>query len=142
MLLALSVIVLMGLKNMELRAQSDNQVCPCFSNEEIESIFLAGLGMTEDESIIDCKAMDYKVEFVAEEVVWDQNYDVVAQARVKWFDFDPGGCEYINNMADPAVERSARWPHPAPEATARTCFNIISNVIKTFDKDGICNIFP
>ncbi len=129
---------------MESQAQSQSvtETCPCFSYEEVESIFLGGMDLSEEERISDCSAEDYKVECSAEVIIWDQNYELIAKARVDWFDFDPGGCEYINTTFDPGVERNVRWPHPAPEATARACFNIISSVIAKSDRSGKCSTFP
>ena len=98
--------------------------------------------MGEDEGMIDCSSQDYSVEVNAEVVIWDPEYSVVAKARVDWFDFDPGGCEYIDNSSDPAVERNIRWPHPAPEISARACFNIITNLIKKTDTSGNCTTYP
>jgi hypothetical protein len=139
---AVSAMVLMSLINLESRAQDVNETCPCFNYEEVESIFLSGVHLTEEEGMSDCSTEDYSVECNAEIVVWDQNYTIVAQARVDWFDFDPGGCKYIDTASDPAVERNVSWPHPAPEATARACFNIITSVIAKSDTSGKCNTFP
>ena len=137
-----SAVVLMSLISVELRAQDIKETCPCFNYEEVESIFQSGVHLTEEEGMSDCTAQDYSVECNAEIIVRDQNYTIVAQARVDWFDFDPGGCEYIDTTSDPAVERNVSWPHPAPEATARACFNIISSVIAKSDTSGKCNTFP
>jgi hypothetical protein len=139
---ALSVMILISLWNAKSPAQSENETCPCFGYEQVEAIFLSGEGLSAEERIRDCRAEDYKVEFTAEAVVWDQNYDLLAQATVNWYDFDPGGCEYINNMSGLAVESSIRWPHPAPEGTARACFDIISSVIAKKDTDGNCTTYP
>jgi hypothetical protein len=138
----ISVVVLMGLVSMDINAQDENETCPCFSYEEVETIFLKGVGLAEDEGMTDCSTQDYSVEFNAEVVVWDMEYTLVAKARVDWFDFDPGGCEYIDTSSDPAVERNIRWPHPAPEGTARACLNIISSVIKKSDTSGKCTTYP
>jgi hypothetical protein len=110
--------------------------------EEIESIFLIEADLPDEERNSSCSAEDYKVECSAEVIVMDQDYEVIAQARVDWVDFDPGGCEYTDTRAEPPVEREVRWPHPAPEATARACFNIISSVIAKADTAGICNTYP
>ena len=135
-------VVLMSLISMESPAQDEIGTCPCFSYEEVESIFLKGEQLTEEEGTSDCSAQDYSVECSAEVIVWDQNYAIIAKARVDWFDFDPGGCKYIDNTPDPDVERNVRWPHPAPEATARACFNIISSVIAKSDTAGKCYTYP
>jgi len=113
-------VVLISLTSMETNAQDANVSCPCFSYEEVESIFQSGEQLT----------------------VWDQNYEIIAQARVDWFDFDPSRCDYIDTVGNPGVERNVKWPHPAPEATAKSCFNIISSVIAKSDTSGRCNTYP
>ncbi len=105
-------------------------------------MFLQAEQLREEEGTSDCSVEDYSVECNAEVIVWDQDYNIVGQARVDWFDYDPGGCEYINTSNDPDVERSVRWPHPAPEATARACLMIISRVIKKLDASGKCSTYP
>jgi hypothetical protein len=137
-----SAVVLLSLISMGSRAQDTQESCPCFNYEEVESIFQSGVHLTEEEGMSDCSAQDYSVECNAEVIVWDQNYTIVARARIDWFDFDPGGCIYIDTTSDPDVERNIRWPHPAPEATARACFNIISGVIAKSDTSGRCNTYP
>ena len=137
--LALSAIVLISL---ESRAQSEDEVCPCFSMEELESIFQIEADLPDEERNSSCTAEGYKVECSAEVVVMDQDYEVIALARVKWLDFDPGSCEYTDTRTDPHVERKVRWPHPAPEATARACFNIISSAIAKSDAAGNCSTYP
>ncbi|NOR19443.1 MAG: hypothetical protein GQ538_05080 [Xanthomonadales bacterium] len=137
--LALSAIALI---NLESRAQSEDEICPCFSFEEVESIFLIEADLPVDERNTNCGTEDYKVELSAEVVVMDQNYDVIAQASVKWLDFDTSGCEYTDTRAEPQVEREVWWPHPAPEATARACFNIIASVIAKSDTAGYCSTYP
>jgi hypothetical protein len=139
---AMSAVALMGWVSMESRAQPVAETCPCFSYEEVEWIFLGAMNLSEEERISECNAKDYKVEFSAEVIVWDQNYELIAQARVDWFDFDPGGCQYLDTTNDPGVERNVRWPHPAPEATARACFNIIFSVIAKLDSSGKCGTYP
>ncbi len=123
-------------------AQSEEEICPCFSMEEVESIFLIEAGLPDEERNSNCGAEDYKVECSAEVLVMDQDYEVIALARVDWLDFDPGSCKYIDTRAEPPVEREVRWPHPAPEATARACFNIISSVIAKLDTDDYCSTYP
>jgi len=135
-------ILAISLISLESRAQSEDVICPCFSMEEIESIFLIEADLPDEERNSSCNAEDYKVECSAEVIVMDQDYEVIAQARVDWVDFDPGGCEYTDTRAEPPVEREVRWPHPAPEATARACFNIISSVIAKSDSAGNCNTYP
>ena len=137
-----SLVVLMSLIRMESRAEDENQSCPCFSYEEVESIFLRGQQLATEGGEVTCRAEDYSVECNAELTVWDQDFELVVKAKVEWFDIDPSGCDYIDNTGNPGVERNIRWPHPAPEATARDCFNIISSVIAKLDTTGICNTYP
>ena len=139
---AVSVIVLMSLISMETPAQVENETCPCFSYEEVESIFLLGEQLTTEESESTCRAEDYSVECNAEVIIWDQNFAIIAKASVAWFDFDPSRCDYIDTAGNPGVERNVRWPHPAPETIARACFNIISSVIAKSDTSGTCNTYP
>jgi len=138
----MSLVVLMSLIRMETQAEDENQSCPCFSYEEVESIFLRGLQLAKEGGEVTCLAEDYSVERNAEVIVWDQDFELIAKARVEWFDFDPSRCDYIDNTANPSVERNIRWPHPAPEATARACFNLISSVIAKSDTTGKCNTYP
>lgn len=137
--LAMSVIVL---TNMESQAQSEDETCPCFSMEEVESIFLIGADLPDEERNSSCGAEDYKVECSAEVLVMDQDYEVIAQASINWSDFDPSGCKYTDTRVEPPIDREVRWPHPAPEATARACFNIISSVIAKSDTGGDCRTYP
>jgi hypothetical protein len=140
--IAVFAVVLMSLVSTEAHAQDENETCPCFSYEEVESIFLRGEQLTAQEGTSACHTADYSVECNAEVVVWDQDYAIVAQARVEWFDFDPSRCEYIDTAGDPGVERNISWPHPAPEAVARACFNIITSVIAKSDTSGKCETYP
>jgi len=140
--IAVFAVVLMGFISMEAPAQDENETCPCFSYEEVESIFLRGEQLTAEEGVGACHTEDYSVECNAEVVVWDQDYAIIAQASVKWFDFDPSRCEYTDNTSNPVVERRVSWPHPAPEAVARACFNIISSVISKLDTTGKCETYP
>ncbi len=135
-------VVLMCLTSMEANAQDEDATCPCFTYEEVESIFQRGQQLAADEGIGGCNAEDYSVECRAEVIIWDQNYTIIAQASVAWFDFDPSRCDYIDTAVDPGVERKVRWPHPAPEAMARACFDIISSVIAKSDTSGKCNTYP
>ncbi len=119
-------------------AQEQSETCPCFSNEEVDSIFQRVEQIAVGEGEIMCKAQDYSVELSAELTILDKNYAVSAQARVEWMDYDPGVCAYIDTLPDPDVERNTRWPHPAPEATARLCYDIIRSVIEKSDTSGKC----
>jgi hypothetical protein len=139
---AVFTVVLISLISMETHAQDENETCPCFSYEEVESIFLRGEQLTVEQGQSSCNAEDYSVECKAEVVILDQNYEIIAQARVIWFDFDPSRCDYIDTADNPGVERNVKWPHPAPEVTARSCFNIISSVIAKSDTSGKCNTYP
>jgi len=103
---------------------------------------LSGEKLATEDGISDCSATDYGVECNAEVIVWDQNYVTIAQASINWYDFDPSRCDYSDSMGNPGVERNVTWSHPAPEATARACFNIISNVIAKSDTSGKCNTYP
>jgi hypothetical protein len=142
MIPAVSAVVLMSLISREILTQDENETCPCFSYEEVESIFLSGEQLAVEGGTSNCSAEDYDVECKAEVIVWDQNYETIAQASVKWYDFDPSRCDYIDTTGNPGVERNVTWPHPAPEATARACFNIISSVIAKSDTSGKCNTYP
>ena len=139
---AVFAVVLMSYISMEIHAQDENEICPCFSYEEVESIFLSGEQLTAEEGVIACSTADYSVECNAEVTVWDQDYAIIAQARVEWFDFDPSRCDYIDIAGNSGVERNIEWPHPAPEAAARACFNIISSVIAKSDTSGRCETYP
>ena len=139
---AVFTVVLMSVISMETHAQDEKETCPCFSYEEVESIFMSGEQLTAEKGSSFCNAEDYSVECKAEVIVWDQDYEVIARASVEWFDFDPSRCDYIDTAGNPGVERNVRWPHPAPEVTARACFNIISNVIAKSDTSGKCNTYP
>ncbi len=138
----LVAVLLMSLTGMQTHAQDDNETCPCFSYEEVESMFLRGDKLTWEEGEISCRAEDYSVECNAEVIILDQDFEVIAEASVAWFDFDPSRCEYNDATGNPGVERDVKWPHPAPEATARACFNIISSVIAKSDSSGKCNTYP
>ena len=132
----------MVLISLETQAQDEDKTCPCFSYEEAESIFLAGEQLATEGGVVSCSAEDYDVEMSAEVVVWDQDYTTIAQASVKWYDFDPSRCEYIDSIGNAGVERNVRWPHPAPEVTARACFDIITSVIAKSDTAGNCITYP
>ena len=141
-LLTVFAVVLMCLISMEANAQDEDASCPCFNYEEVESIYQRGEQLTAEEGSGGCNAEDYSVECKAEVTVWDQDYAVIAQASVVWFDFDPSRCNYIDTTGNPGVERNVSWPHPAPEATARACFDIISSVIAKSDTSGKCITYP
>jgi hypothetical protein len=139
---ALTVVVSMSLISTDSFTQDENETCPCFSYEEVESIFLSGKKLAEAGGSSSCSAEDYNVEISAEVIVWDQDFATIAQVSVKWYDFDPSRCEYLDSTGNPGVERNVTWPHPAPEATARACFNIISRVIAKSDTSGVCTTHP
>lgn len=124
------------------RAQEEGAGCPCFNYEEVQGLFLSGRKLIASGGGSSCQASDYAVEFKGEVVVIDQNYKTLARASVQWADFDPGRCEYRDATVEPRVERSEGWPHPAPEATARACFDIISSVIAELDTEGRCRTYP
>ena len=135
-------VVMMSLVSIEAYAQDETEACPCFSLEEVESIFDRGEKLAEDEGLSACHTEDFTVECNAEVVVWDQDFAVIAKASVNWFDFDPSNCEYIDTATDSGEERYISWPHPAPETVARACFNIISSVITKLDTSGKCETYP
>ena len=138
----MTVMVMLGVTSIESHSQDEAPACPCFSFAEVESIFTAGAQLTAEQGISDCSAQDYSVELSAEVIVWDQNYTMLAQARVEWFDFDPATCTFTDTYSEPDIERNEWWPHPAPEETARACLDIISGVIKKLDESGKCNTYP
>jgi hypothetical protein len=136
------IVVLISSISLEANAQDGSGVCPCFSLEEVEAMFLSTDQLTANEGVSDCSAEDYSVECKAEVIIWDQDYNVIAQAGVDWSDFDPSRCEYIDTKSNPGVERTVEWPHPAPEVAARACFKIISSVIAKSDTSGKCSTYP
>lgn len=125
-----------------LQAPAQEATCPCFSLEEVESIYAFGIEQATAGGAMDCQSSDYNVECNAEIIVWDQNYKTLAQARVEWFDFDPGRCVFIDARGETAIERSERWPHPAPEDIARACFDIITGILARGDPSAMCMIYP
>jgi hypothetical protein len=141
-LLAFPAVFAIVLISLESPAQGENETCPCFSSEEVESIFLTGNKLAAEGAVIGCNAEDYSVEIGAEVIIWDQDFATIAQASVKWYDFDPSRCDYIDTINNPGVERKVTWPHPAPKDTARACFDIISSVIAKSDTAGTCKIYP
>jgi hypothetical protein len=141
-LLLVPAALLAGSITVDAHAQEGSEPCPCFSYEEAESIFLKEGQLAAEGGETYCTVEDYSVEIKAEVTVRDQNYDVIAQARVAWFDYDPSSCTYIDTTVEPVVERSHRWPNPAPEAAARACFDIISRAVEKSDTTGRCNRYP
>jgi len=130
--------VLSSLAVTGISAQEPQETCPCFSTAEVESLIQRINQMTWEDGETMCKAEDFSVELSAELTIWDTSYSLLAQASVKWFDFDPGACNYIDKPENPGVERSESWPHPAPEATARLCYDIITSVIAKLNTAGKC----
>ena len=139
---AASVVLMVSLIHIEVLAQDDSETCPCFSYDEVEALFLSGEQLTAAGGSFDCHARDYSVECSAEVLIMDQNFATIARASINWADFDPSSCDLVDSRADPAIERKVRWPHPAPKATARDCFNIISSVIEKSDTSGHCTTYP
>lgn len=135
-------VIVAGMISLQSMAQEEAEACPCFSYEEVEVMFLQAEQLETAQGTSDCMAEDYGVSCSAEIIVWDQNYAVIAQARVDWWDFDPGSCIFIDTGADPGVQRKITWPHPAPESVARACFDIITGVIETSDTTGRCFVSP
>jgi hypothetical protein len=136
-----SAIVLVFLINSELFAQTEAETCPCFNLQEVEAIFAINAAIPEDQQNYVCMAEDYKVEFTAEIKVLSSDWDSIALAHVKWFDFDPGSCEYIDTTIDPPVNRKVKWPHPAPESVARACLAVISEAIEKAGTVAVCNTY-
>ena len=139
---AVFAMVLMSLFSGATQAQEEAATCPCFSYEEVEAMFLNGLQQAEEGGMTACQTEDYSVECNAEIVVWDATFEILAKASINWFDFDPSRCEYVDTINNPGVERSENWPHPAPEALARACLNIIASVIAKSDTLGTCTTYP
>lgn len=140
--LLIAAVLLVGSIAMDAHAQDGNESCPCFSYEEVESIFVNEGQLIAEAGESYCTIEDYSVEIKAEMSVRDQNYDLIAQARVAWFDYDPSSCTYIDTTVDPPTERKVRWPNPAPEAAARACFDILSSAVEKLDAAGRCNRYP
>jgi uncharacterized membrane protein len=138
----LSAVLLASSISLVAQAQDENAACPCFSYEEVEGVFLSGDKLLASGGGGNCQASDYSVEFKGEVVVIDEDYKMIARASVDWADFDPGHCNYSDSSTDPAVERSVMWPHPAPEAVARTCLDIISSAIENLDNTHRCRTYP
>ena len=140
--LVLLVAILLSFISLETAAQEEPDTCPCFSYEEVEAMFLRGQTLTEEGGTASCRTEDYSVECNAEVALWDQDFSLIAHARVDWFDFDPSRCEYIDLAGNPGVERNIDWPHPAPETTARACYKIIARIIENLDASGLCETYP
>jgi hypothetical protein len=98
--LLIPAVLLVGSIALYAHAQDGNESCPCFSYEEVESIFLKEGHLIAEAGESYCTVEDYSVEIKAEMSVRDQNYDLIAQARVAWFDYDPSSCSYIE-VAEP-----------------------------------------
>ena len=141
-LLVFPAVFSMVLISMEPQAQDEDETCPCFRYAAAASVFLAGEQVAAAGGVVACSAEDYDVEISAEVVVWDQDYATIAQVSVKWYDFDPSRCEYIDTVGNAGVERNVSWPHPASEVTARACFDIITSVIAKSDTAGNCVTYP
>ena len=137
---AVSAIFMISLTSLDSHAQEFDETCPCFTYEEVKSLFQQATHLPANGGTSECSAQDYSAECAAAIVVMDQNYETIAQASVNWYDYDPGNCQYT--ASDPAATRNVNWPYPAPEATARACFRIISSVISESDDSGKCDIFP
>ena len=56
---AVPVVVLTSLISMLTYAQEENEACPCFSYEEVESMFLSGAQLTAEEGESNCSAQDF-----------------------------------------------------------------------------------
>ena len=138
----LPAVLLAGLANPNVSAGDEGEPCPCFSLAEVEAIFLSQQQVIAEGRNIYCAVEDYGVELKGEITVRGDDYNTIAEARVTWFDYDPGTCAYIDTVGNPGVERKERWPHPAPEATARACFDILSGVIAQSDSAGSCSRYP
>jgi hypothetical protein len=129
---------LLALASITSRAQDDNVACPCFNEEEVQASFDRAESLSVEEGSSLCKAEDYSVELNAEITIFDNDFLVSGQARVEWFDYDPGSCTYVDATGDPVLERHTKWPHPAPESIARACYNIVATVISQSDTTGRC----
>lgn len=140
--LTLSAALLATFMSLVAKAQDENAACPCFSYEEVEGVFLSGDKLLASGGGGNCQASDYSVEFRGEVVVIDEDYKMIARASVNWADFDPGHCDYRDTRVEPEVERSVTWPHPAPEALARACLDIISTAIENLDSSHHCRTYP
>jgi hypothetical protein len=140
--LSIPLVLLVGLAIPYVSAGDEGEPCPCFSLAEVESIFLSQQQVIAEGRNTICAVEDYSVELKGEITVEGDDFNTIAQARVTWFDYDPGGCTYVDTVGNPGAERNVRWPHPAPEATARACFDIISSVVAKSDTAGSCSRFP
>jgi len=138
----LTTAVLVGGFTADAHPQDGDATCPCFSYEEVASIFAKEGQLIEQEGESYCTVEDYSVELKAEVTARNKNYDVITQARVAWFDYDPSSCSYIDATVSPGIERKVKWPNPAPQATARACFDIIARVVEKSDTAGRCNRYP
>lgn len=134
--------MLVGLTILNVSTEDEAEPCPCFSHAEVEAIFLSQQQVIAEGRNSYCSVEDYGVELKGEITVRGDDYNTIAEARVAWFDYDPGSCAYVDTVGNPGVERTVRWPHPAPEATARACFDILSSVIAKSDTTGSCSRYP
>ena len=139
---AISSLVLSGVFTSELQAQDEGEQCPCFNSDEVKAVFRIGEQVITEMGMFECGAEDYSVEFSAEVVAWDQDFEVVAQAQVKWMDVDPSQCMYIDTTTEPGLKRDVSSPAPAPEAASRACFKIIRSAIAELDAFGDCFVYP
>ena len=142
MFTAISCLFLSGLLSSEIQAQDESEQCPCFNDEEVKAVFRIGEQIITEMGMFECGAEDYSVEFSAEVVAWDQDFEVVAQAKVKWMDIDPSQCIYIDTTAEPGLKRDVSSPAPAPEAASRACLKIIKAAIAELDEFGDCFVYP
>jgi hypothetical protein len=140
--LLIPAVLLVGLANLNVSVGDEGEPCPCFSRAEVESIFLSQQQVIAEGRNSNCAVEDYSVELKGEVTVRGDDYNIIAQAQVTWFDYDPGSCTYVDTVGNPGVERKVRWPHPAPEAAARACFDIISSVVAASDTTGSCSRYP
>jgi hypothetical protein len=56
-LVASYALVLLSPIDMETHAQQESKPCPCLSYEEVESIFLSGEQLTEEQGTSSCSAL-------------------------------------------------------------------------------------
>ena len=141
-LFTLSAAVLSGALGMQALAQDEGESCACFGSEEVAAIFATYEQLAAAGASMNCSANDYSVEFTSEVSVFDENFASVARANVNWSDYAAARCGYQDASADPPIDRTETWPHPAPEAAARACLEILSNAIAELDSAGMCSTYP
>ena len=134
-------VALASLAGSPVSAQ-DGGSCACFDYQEVEALFLNAPRLGDGKGSLSCHAKDYSVELSGEVTVMDENFRTVRQVSIKWNDYDPARCRFLDASVEPKVDRQERWPHPAPEDLARACFKLISDVIAELDTDGMCAIYP